>query len=224
MLFRSAPSVKEAAPSVKTPTLVSVRRIHDTQPLALQNTPSATSTAPTGSRSEVQRLVRTAGLKHGIDPLLGMAVMKAESSFDANAVSSDGHASKGLFQLLDQTGKQLLEKAGTATHYDPFNPELNVDLGVTYLRHLHDVFSRPSQLSNGITTSAAANSSSLEKLAVAAFNAGEGRVASAQRRAIRDGKDPGEYDHVEAYLPGSTQEYVTRVMALREQMDGAAIG
>jgi soluble lytic murein transglycosylase-like protein len=70
----------------------------------------------------------------------------------------------------------------------------------------------------------AANSSSLEKLAVAAFNAGQGRVASAQQRAQRDGKNPADFAQVEAYLPQSTQEYVQRVMSKRDEFEARFSG
>ena len=146
-----------------------------------------------------------------------MAVVARESSFNPKAVSSDGHASKGLFQLLDRTGRDLLNRLGLESEYKPFDPEQNVYLGVGYLRHLHDIFSKETELPNRTTTVVAANTSSLEKLAVAAFNAGEGRVASAQQRALQAGKDPSQYDHIEDYLPESTQQYVSRVLEAKAQ-------
>jgi soluble lytic murein transglycosylase-like protein len=162
-------------------------------------------------------MVNDAGAKHGVDPLLGLAVAASESSFNPLAISNDGMMSKGLFQLLDTTGKEIHEQHGYQTPYNPFDPALNVDLGVSYLRRLHDLFSTTNVLTNNIATSPAANSTSLEKLAVAAFNAGEGRVASAQRRAERAGGDPSNFAAVAPYLPDSTQEYVNRVFQFREQ-------
>jgi soluble lytic murein transglycosylase-like protein len=143
-----------------------------------------------------------------------MAVVKTESAFNPMAVSTDGHSSKGLFQLLDSTGKTLLTRAGTPERpYDPFNPDLNMELGTSYLRYLHDIFQTPTDLPNDHRTRSAADKASLEKLAVAAFNAGEGRVASAQHRAERAGKDPSHYDEVAPYLPESTRNYVSRVIS-----------
>jgi soluble lytic murein transglycosylase-like protein len=145
-----------------------------------------------------------------------MAVVSAESSFNPNAISNDGHESKGLMQLLDSTGRAQLNLAEVSQEYDPFHPPLNVDLGVQYLRQLHDMFGTQTSITNQLSTIPAANSSSLEKLAVAAYNAGQGRVASAQQRAARAGNDAAEYSVVEPYLPQSTQEYVKRVMQRRE--------
>lgn len=179
---------------------------------------------PSSAAAQYGPLVEAAGVRHGLDPALGMAVISAESAFDPKAISSDGHASKGLFQLLDSTGKHLMGVAEKEQEYDPFNPELNVDLGVGYLRYLHDLFSRSVSVTDGLLTSAAANSSSLEKLALAAFNAGEGRVASAQMRAAREGKDAAHYDAVEPYLPDSTKNYVKKVISLKEDFKSSSLG
>ncbi|MCB0355331.1 MAG: lytic transglycosylase domain-containing protein, partial [Bdellovibrionales bacterium] len=176
-------------------------------------------------RADVVRdMLGQIGEKHGVDPLLGLAVANAESAFNPNAVSSDGHFSKGLFQLLDSTAKHIMEKEGMEEEYTPFDPEQNADIGVRYLRYLHDLFNEETELPNNMITYPAANSSSLEKLAVAAFNAGEGRVASAQDRAARAGLDPREFENIEGYLPKTTQEYVQRVMAFKLDEEGATIG
>lgn len=202
--------------TVKTPTIVDVRRIKSAEQL---------NALPKEERvSAVADMVSRAGVKHGVDPALSIAVIAAESSFDAAAISRDGHESKGLMQLLDGTGLQLLKRAGLEAKYDPFNPEQNVDLGVGYLRHLHETFSAPTTLAADVTTRAAANSASLEKLAVAAFNAGEGRVAAAQGSAERAGGNPAIYADVAGYLPKTTQEYVERVLRFKGSFEREVIG
>jgi soluble lytic murein transglycosylase-like protein len=193
--------------SVKTPTVLGVRRVE----LAGSPTPGLNVAI---DKEAIRGLLHEAGQKFGVNPSLSMAVVKAESDFNPRAVSSDGHASKGLFQLLDSTGKGLLTRGNNPNRdYQPFDPSLNVELGTSYLRYLHDIFSTSTTLPNDHTTKPAASPDSLEKLAVAAFNAGEGRVASAQRRAERAGKDPSVYEQVEAFLPKSTQVYVERVVS-----------
>jgi hypothetical protein len=168
---------------------------------------------PQLGQKEILSRLSLASQKVGLDPSLAMAVVKAESGFNVRAVSSDGHYSKGLFQLLDSTGKHLLSRAdATDQQYDPFNPDLNIQLGTSYLRYLHDIFRTPTQLPNSRTTKSAADEKSLEQLAVAAFNAGEGRVAAAQHRTEQAGKDPAHYDNVAPFLPRSTREYVARVV------------
>jgi soluble lytic murein transglycosylase-like protein len=232
----SADELVATQASVKTPTLLSARRIerqYDTsQELPLRQAQPglspATSGASTGVRNsppaEITALIKEVGMRHGIDPALSVAVASAESSFDPNAVSSDGHESKGLFQLLDSTGKHWLEKAGLEQEYQPFDVKQNAELGIRYLRYLHDLFSKESALGQTITTRPAANSSSLENLAVAAYNAGEGRVASAQERAARAGLDPQNYSEIEGYLPESTREYVRKVTQLRGRYEELFIG
>lgn len=226
----SSLGVKPSVEGVKAPTVLSVERI--SQPLAQAVGSQALSIRPepvsfgsearaslTRSIPEARKLtelITNAGVDSGVDPALGIAVATAESSLNPTAVSADGHASKGLFQLLDRTGVELHRQAGgKSDEYDPFNPALNVRLGMGYLRKLHEYFSEPTEIAGIGTTVPAANSSSLEKLAVAAFNAGEGRVTSAQSRAAKLGLDPSQYDYVSQFLPDSTQSYVTKVINLK---------
>jgi hypothetical protein len=201
-LYTEAPT---EMPSVKTPTVLEVKRVEVPQ--------IATQGIPQLGKDEIRERLVSVSKKVGIDPALAQAVVSAESSFNVKAVSTDGHASKGLFQLLDTTGRDLLSKTDVAAaDYDPFNPDLNMKLGTSYLKYLHDIFRVPTVLPQGLQTKAAADGESLERLAVAAFNAGEGRVASAQTRTERSGKDPAYYDHVAPFLPRTTREYVTRVV------------
>ena len=201
-------TVKTLSSDLKTPTIVSAERIEPSDSRSIKI-----------PKSEIQSMIDKTGLQVGVDPLLAMSVAKSESSFNPNAVSSDGHASKGLFQLLDSTGKHLHSKLDLEQGYDPFNPGMNTELGVNYLRYLHDIFSTPTTLPNKLMTTAAENSSDLEKFAVAAFNAGEGRVASAQARAAKEGRNPANFEHVKPYLPDITQTYVARVMRYRDQFE-----
>lgn len=204
-----APAVEPSpqSNSVKTPTLLEAKRIDYTEP-------TGGVPAPQLTKEQIRERLAQAGQKFGIEPSLAMSVVKTESAFNPLAISSDGHASKGLFQLLDSTGKTLLERAGTPDRpYNPFDPDLNIELGASYLKYLQGIFQTSTNLPNDHRTRAAADNASLEKLAVAAFNAGEGRVASAQHRAERAGKDPSQYDQVAPYLPDSTRTYVSRVIS-----------
>lgn len=93
--------------------------------------------------------------RHGVDPLLVRAVIRAESNFDARAVSPKGAA--GLMQLMPETAQRY----GVDNRFDPAQ---NVDGGVRYLRDLMAMFD--GNLS----------------LALAAYNAGEGAVIKYGRR------------------------------------------
>jgi soluble lytic murein transglycosylase len=66
---------------------------------------------------------------HNVPPALVKAVIAAESSFDADAVSHAG--AQGLMQLMPETARTLGVK-------DAFRPDENVDGGTRYLRKMID--------------------------------------------------------------------------------------
>jgi len=100
------------------------------------------------SRKELEWLVRKYGTRYGVDPDLGVAVLKVESDFQPRAESSAG--AQGLMQIMPVTQKDLGVE-------DPFDPEDNIDAGLRYLGWLLDKYERI-------------------RLAVAAYNAGPGIV------------------------------------------------
>lgn len=177
---------------------------------------SSSSPAPQYDRASIEEIISRAGNYHGIDTNLSLAVAEAESSFRIKAVSQDGHETKGLFQLMDSTGKEMLARLGLKHDYDPFNPQLNAHLGIGYLKHLQDLLQEPTLLNNGLRLSPVKNSDDLEKLALASFNAGIGRVARAQKKAEKAGLDPTSWDDVRNFVPEITKRYVDRVTSRRE--------
>jgi soluble lytic murein transglycosylase-like protein len=74
-------------------------------------------------------LIRTASRAHGVPAALVKAVIAAESSFDAGAVSPKG--AMGLMQLMPGTARDL----GVD---DAFESDQNVQGGTRYLRELYD--------------------------------------------------------------------------------------
>ncbi len=155
----------------------------------------------------------------GVDPALSLAIARAESgvsSVDAKevqlnprAVSSAGSA--GLFQLQEATGKEQLRTVAPGQAYNPFNPNQNIRLGVSYLKEMAETFSEDTALRNRLSTTAGANEREVQRLAIAAYNAGPGRVARAQVLARAHGQDPAHYRNIEPYLPHETRHYVKKV-------------
>ena len=105
--------------------------------------------------SRLVPLINDAARAHGLDPKLVHAVIRAESGYNANAVSSKGAV--GLMQLIPATAQRY------GVH-DSYDPTQNIQGGTRYLRDLMKMF-------NG----------NLE-LAIAGYNAGENAVIRAGNR------------------------------------------
>lgn len=85
---------------------------------------SSSSTSLTG---DFASMIQQAAKKYNVNPALVNAVIKAESNFNASAVSSAGAI--GLMQLMPATAKGL----GVD---DPLNPAQNIEGGVKFLSRL----------------------------------------------------------------------------------------
>ena len=90
---------------------------------------STMTTQPAGSPTRYDGIILSAAERHGIDPALVRAVVKAESDFNETARSRKG--AQGLMQLMPETARQH----NVANVYDP---EENIEGGVQHLRLLLD--------------------------------------------------------------------------------------
>ena len=101
--------------------------------------------------------IRLASDEMDVDRYLVAALIKAESNFEIDAISRA--EAKGVMQLTDDTAQFCAKKLGIdLKEGDIYSPAVNIRLGVFYLKRMLEMF-------NGD-----------EALAVAAYNAGEGRV------------------------------------------------
>ena len=100
----------------------------------------------------------------GLDPALVLAVVAVESAFDPRAVSDKGAV--GLMQILPDTGERygVRTDAKRSTTDKLLDPATNVHVGTRYLRDLL------ARFGNDLS------------LALAAYNAGEGAVATHANR------------------------------------------
>jgi soluble lytic murein transglycosylase-like protein len=162
------------------------------------------------ARERLTAAIRVAADDAGVDPALSVAVARAESNLDPTARSSDG-LSVGTFQVTHYTKAEMKRKIAQGAVERPQGPD-DVALGVGYLRYLHDLFDRDAPLAPGLHTVRVDDPQERRRFAVAAFNAGEGRVAQAQARVAAAGGDPTDYAAVRPLLPRITRGYVERVL------------
>lgn len=113
--------------------------------------PGALAEGVAAAPAELDGLLDDASRRHAVPLSLLTAVVAVESAFKADAVSSAG--AQGLMQLMPATAADLGVK-------DPFDPAQNIEGGARYLGFLLRHFGS-------------------DELALAAYNAGPGRVARA---------------------------------------------
>jgi membrane-bound lytic murein transglycosylase D len=119
-------------------------------------------------------------------------VAEVESSFDPRACSPAGAA--GLFQLMPATAKQYgLERWPFDERY---KPDESARAAARYLRSLHSRFKN-------------------WRLALAAYNAGEGTV-----QRLLDKHKATTFDGISPFLPAETQLYVPKVEATVFRREG----
>jgi len=115
-------------------------------------------------------LFKKYGERYRFDPLMVAALGYQESRLDQNARSHVGAI--GIMQLMPDTGRSL--KVGDITKAEP-----NVHGGFKYLRQIYDKHLDVSQLDEQNRT----------LFAIAAYNAGSGRIASLRKEAAAKGLD-----------------------------------
>ena len=77
--------------------------------------------------------------KYDLDKALVYAIIKTESNFDKNAVSSSN--ARGLMQIIEPTGKWIASELEDEFLKDNlFIPEINIEYGCFYLNYLFEKF------------------------------------------------------------------------------------
>ena len=107
------------------------------------------ASADANEPGSVSEMVEQAAKSYDVDPLLVHSVIQVESNYDPYAISNKG--AEGLMQLIPATARRF-----GATN--SFSPRENIQAGVRYLKYLKNIFGD-------------------DRLALAAYNAGEATVA-----------------------------------------------
>lgn len=110
-------------------------------------------------KSRIENAIEQASKKYNVDSNLIKAIIKVESDFNPNTVSSAG--AKGLMQLMPENCRDL----GVT---DPFNIEQNIDAGTRHIKEYIDMFG-----------------GSIE-MGLMAYNGGPGRMKSRGVESIFD--------------------------------------
>ena len=135
------------------------------------------------------------------------AVYGQESSFGAMLRKRGSASAAGHFQLEPTTAKRY-GLSVSKKNDQRFDIDYASSAAARYLKDLDSMFSQKTRLSEGLDTIPVKNTSERKKFVLGAFNAGEGRIASAQRLAEKAGKDPQLWSDVAEYLAKETQQYV----------------
>lgn len=128
--------------------------------------------------------------KYEVDPLLIFSIIKAESNFRHDGVSTSNAI--GLMQLMETTAEELADKLGINYTDETilYNPDINIQLGTKYISELIKQY-------NGNYI-----------LAVAAYNAGPGNVA----KWIENGQIKEDGSDVENIPFKETNNYVRKIV------------
>ncbi len=131
-----------------------------------------------GILQQYGNLIHACADRYGFDWRLILAVMKTESSFQPSAESDKG--AYGLMQIMPLTGAELERTLNLLDIRDPSN---NILGGVYYLRQLYNLF-------------VSVPTADRLRFALAAYNAGVGRVYDAQELTLFFRGNPSRWSSI----------------------------
>ena len=136
-----------------------------------------------------EEIVYSAAEEHKLDPYLVFAIIRVESKYQPNARSSVGAI--GLMQIMPDTAKwiALQKDLGDFDIEDLNDPDTNIRLGSYYIANLLQEYQEMPT-------------------AIAAYNAGRGKVAS----WISEGVWTGSVEELDDIPFPETREYVKNVL------------
>ncbi len=134
--------------------------------------------------------IKEESAKNNLDPYLVASLIRQESEFNPSVISYAN--AYGLMQLLPSVGRAMAREEGLSRFatYQLLNPQINIRLGTRYLREMLDRFG------------------GVKEYALAAYNAGDNRVADWQAAGPYSGMD----EFVESIPFTQTREYVEAIL------------
>lgn len=147
------------------------------------------------SISPYDDLIRKHASSLGWDWRMLAAVIYQESKFSINSISHRG--AMGLMQVMPQTG----------SYYgidDLLDPDKNIKAGVRHLRRLQNLF-----------RDAGMDEMELVKFTLAAYNAGEGRIADCRNFASAKGYDNNNWNDIQEVIPMMREDSIMLESSVR---------
>lgn len=173
----------------------------------------------------IRRALESASRHFDADDYLTVNTLEAvygrESSFGTLLGTRGSSKPAGHFQFEPPTAKRYGLNVSKEND-QRFDIDRASSAAARYLKDLDSMFSRSTGLPGGRSTIAVKNVSERKKFVLGAFNAGEGRVAGAQRLAEQAGRNSRLWSDVQKFiaLAGTTKakeqetrEYVEKVLS-----------
>jgi soluble lytic murein transglycosylase len=127
---------------------------------------------------DYEETIRSASAEQSMEPALVAALIHTESGFDPQA-RSDQNA-YGLMQILPSTAEVISQRSGIQGDFR--EPRVNIRMGVWYLAYLQERYAGS------------------ERLALAAYNAGEGTVDTWLQEESFDIREDIPYPETASYV------------------------
>jgi membrane-bound lytic murein transglycosylase MltF len=153
------------------------------------------------------------------------AVYGQESSFGTMMGERGSSKAAGHFQFKPATAERY-SLSVSKNNDQRFNIDFVSSAAARYLKDLNTIFGKKTVLSSEKNTIAVKDISERSKFAIGAFNAGEGRIAGAQRLAKESGDNPQLWADVEKFLEAAgaskdqtheTRQFVDKVLAYQAE-------
>ena len=142
----------------------------------------------TSTVSPYDNIIRKHAATLGWDWRMLAAVIYQESKFSINSTSHRG--AKGLMQIMPQTGSYYGVN-------DLLNPDSNIEAGVKHLKRLQNMWKDTGM-----------DAVEMVKFTLAAYNAGEGRIADCRNFAAAKGLDHNKWENIQQIIPDMREDSI----------------